>query len=52
MSLDTAMIAMIARIQFEFTVSLHIIFPSISIGVATLKALAQNEGSLELEAQD
>ncbi len=31
--------AVLSRIQFAFTVSFHIIFPSITIGLATLIAL-------------
>jgi len=32
-------VAILSRIQFAFTVSFHIIFPSITIGLATLIAI-------------
>jgi cytochrome bd ubiquinol oxidase subunit I len=38
MNLDTATLA---RIQFGFTVSFHIIFPTISIGLATFLAIVE-----------
>jgi cytochrome d ubiquinol oxidase subunit I len=38
MSLDPALLA---RIQFDFTVSFHIIFPTISIGLATFLAIVE-----------
>ena len=38
MSLDPALLA---RIQFGFTVSFHIIFPTISIGLATFLAIVE-----------
>ncbi|MBU2115938.1 MAG: cytochrome ubiquinol oxidase subunit I, partial [Gammaproteobacteria bacterium] len=36
MDLDAALLS---RLQFAFTVSFHIIFPSITIGLATLIAI-------------
>jgi cytochrome d ubiquinol oxidase subunit I len=40
MDMDSAQLsAILSRIQFAFTVSFHIIFPSITIGLATLIAL-------------
>jgi cytochrome bd ubiquinol oxidase subunit I len=38
MTLDSAMLA---RVQFAFTVSFHIIFPTISIGLATFLAITE-----------
>jgi cytochrome d ubiquinol oxidase subunit I len=39
--LETSDVLMLARLQFAFTISAHIIFPAISIGLASYLAVLE-----------